>query len=222
VGPVTHHTLFGLDDYTTYYFAATAYDSNGNESGFSNEVVHLAQAPVIDDGANSGGGDPYDSTTDDGSYDNGGSLDPGDTYYEDPPLDDGSGSLDPPDAYYEDPSIDDGSASDPGESPAEYLMATVASVEYHTEGGRFSDAHLLITFTVLDTYGGPVSGASISFGLYQNGSSYLSGTLRTGANGTAVRKITNIPRGTYWAVITALDASELEWDGYYPENEFTK
>ncbi|MFB3924520.1 MAG: CFI-box-CTERM domain-containing protein [Syntrophales bacterium] len=30
----------GLDSTVTYYFAATAYDQSGNESGFSNEVVY--------------------------------------------------------------------------------------------------------------------------------------------------------------------------------------
>jgi hypothetical protein len=188
VGLITYHTLFGLDDSTTYYFAATAYDSNGNESGFSNEVVHLAQAPVVDDGANSGGSDPYDSSPDE-YFDDGGSLDPGDSSYEDPTFDDGSGSLDPSDTYYEDPIIDDGSAFDPVEPPAEYpTMATVASIEYHTEGGRFSDAHLLITFTVLDNLGGPVSGASLTFELFRNGSSFLSGTLKTGADGQPCAK----------------------------------
>jgi hypothetical protein len=83
VGPVTHHTLFGLDDYTTYYFAATAYDSNGNQSGFSNEVIHLAQSPIVDDGGYSGNDDPYDGAPDDTSYDNGGTPDPWEPPYED-------------------------------------------------------------------------------------------------------------------------------------------
>ncbi len=37
VGNATTHTLSGLSD-GTYYFAVTAYDSSGNESGFSTEV----------------------------------------------------------------------------------------------------------------------------------------------------------------------------------------
>src|SRR3989475_1991693 len=38
VGNVTSHTLSGLLEGQIYYFAATAYDSSRNESGFSNEV----------------------------------------------------------------------------------------------------------------------------------------------------------------------------------------
>ena len=40
VGNVTQYTIDGLDDYTVYYYAATAYDTDGNESGFSNEVIY--------------------------------------------------------------------------------------------------------------------------------------------------------------------------------------
>jgi len=38
VGNQTTHTLSGLTDGQTYYFAVTAYDTSGNESNFSNEV----------------------------------------------------------------------------------------------------------------------------------------------------------------------------------------
>ncbi|NOY84546.1 MAG: hypothetical protein GXO96_06965, partial [Nitrospirae bacterium] len=38
VGKVTTHTLTGLTNGTTYYFALTAYDTSTNESGFSAEV----------------------------------------------------------------------------------------------------------------------------------------------------------------------------------------
>ncbi len=41
VGNVTTYTVTGLADGQTYYFAATAYDTVGNESGYSNEVAHL-------------------------------------------------------------------------------------------------------------------------------------------------------------------------------------
>jgi hypothetical protein len=37
VGKLTQYTVTGLTD-ANYYFSATAYDSNGNESGFSFEV----------------------------------------------------------------------------------------------------------------------------------------------------------------------------------------
>ena len=38
VGNVTSYTVTGLNNNATYYFAATAYDTTGNESGYSNEV----------------------------------------------------------------------------------------------------------------------------------------------------------------------------------------
>lgn len=38
VGNQTNYTVIGLDDGVTYYFAVTAYDYDGNESGYSNEV----------------------------------------------------------------------------------------------------------------------------------------------------------------------------------------
>jgi len=38
VGKVTVYTVKGLTSGVRYYFAATAYDSSNNESGFSNEV----------------------------------------------------------------------------------------------------------------------------------------------------------------------------------------
>jgi len=37
-GSTTSHTIFGLDLNQAYYFVATAYDSYGHESGYSNEV----------------------------------------------------------------------------------------------------------------------------------------------------------------------------------------
>ncbi len=40
VGNVTTYTLTGLDPGALYYFAATAYDAQGNESGFSDEISY--------------------------------------------------------------------------------------------------------------------------------------------------------------------------------------
>jgi hypothetical protein len=40
VGDVTEVTLTGFDEGSTYYFAATAYDEDGNESAYSEELVH--------------------------------------------------------------------------------------------------------------------------------------------------------------------------------------
>jgi hypothetical protein len=38
VGDVTNYSLAGLNSGTRYYFAATAQDTMGNESSYSNEV----------------------------------------------------------------------------------------------------------------------------------------------------------------------------------------
>ncbi len=38
---VTEFTIPNLTVDTTYFFAATAYDSSGNESGYSNEISYL-------------------------------------------------------------------------------------------------------------------------------------------------------------------------------------
>ncbi len=41
VADVTDYTIQNLTVGTTYYFVATAYDTSGNESGYSNEVSYL-------------------------------------------------------------------------------------------------------------------------------------------------------------------------------------
>ncbi|MGB9436639.1 MAG: hypothetical protein WCB15_01750, partial [Desulfobacterales bacterium] len=46
VGDVTEYTLEDLDDGVTYYLAATAYDSETNESGYSVELVHSTGNPT--------------------------------------------------------------------------------------------------------------------------------------------------------------------------------
>jgi hypothetical protein len=45
VGDVTEYTLAELDDGVTYYLAATAYDDDANESGYSVELVHSTGNP---------------------------------------------------------------------------------------------------------------------------------------------------------------------------------
>jgi len=45
VGNVTNATILGLIPGVTYYFTATAYDSFGNQSGFSDEATYAVPAP---------------------------------------------------------------------------------------------------------------------------------------------------------------------------------
>ena len=45
VGNTTQHTLADLEDGATYYLAATAYDTYGNESAYSVELVHTISNP---------------------------------------------------------------------------------------------------------------------------------------------------------------------------------
>ena len=51
VGHVTSASLSGLDQHPVYYLAVTAYDTSGQESGFSNEVTYdLSQIDTDGDG----------------------------------------------------------------------------------------------------------------------------------------------------------------------------
>ncbi len=45
VGNLTQYSLSNLQDGVTYYFAVTAYDTEGNESGYSNEVSARENLP---------------------------------------------------------------------------------------------------------------------------------------------------------------------------------
>jgi hypothetical protein len=65
---VTTYTLTGLTDGATYFFAVTAYDTVGNESGYSNEVSYtvpgVPDIAVAGNGATIANGDTTPSATD--------------------------------------------------------------------------------------------------------------------------------------------------------------
>jgi hypothetical protein len=60
VGNNTTHTITGLQEGQVYYFAITAYDSDYNESGYSDEVVYSVSPSdtgvTVEKGGGSGGG----------------------------------------------------------------------------------------------------------------------------------------------------------------------
>ena len=56
VDNVTTYTVNNLTDGLTYYFAVTAYDTSGNESGYSNELSKTIQLPQYTLTINKGGG----------------------------------------------------------------------------------------------------------------------------------------------------------------------
>lgn len=46
-GTATTCTIYGLDDHTTYYFVARAFDTSNNESGDSDEVCYRPNSPPV-------------------------------------------------------------------------------------------------------------------------------------------------------------------------------
>jgi hypothetical protein len=55
-GNITSMVISGLETGVTYYFAAVAYDSSGNESGFSNEISYVVPTGASADTSSSGSG----------------------------------------------------------------------------------------------------------------------------------------------------------------------
>jgi len=109
-----------------------------------------------------------------------------------------------------------------GTPPEEPTIVSVASITYRTEGGKGGTKHLLITAALVDDFGGPVAGASVSIDTYLDGSWYAYGTSTTGTDGTATFKLANAPSGTYTTVVTDVTAGALTWVGGTPENEYDK
>ncbi len=68
VGNVLTYTVLNLTDGQTYYFAVTAYDTFGNESGYSNEVVYtvpgVPEINLVGNSVSIVDGDTTPSTTD--------------------------------------------------------------------------------------------------------------------------------------------------------------
>jgi hypothetical protein len=68
VGNITSTVVSGLEAGITYYFAAVAYDSQGSESGFSNEIVYAVPAAASIGSSSGSGGACFIATAAFGSY----------------------------------------------------------------------------------------------------------------------------------------------------------
>lgn len=106
-----------------------------------------------------------------------------------------------------------------GAPPEEPTTVSVVSITYSTIG---RGKHLLITVALEDDFGYPVADASVSIETYRDKSFYATGTGTTGTDGTLTYKLRNAPSGTYTTTVTDVTAAELTWDGFSPENSFTK
>ena len=99
---------------------------------------------------------------------------------------------------------------------------SVASITYATEGGKNKDKHLLITVSLLDDLGDPVSGASVPIDLFRDDSFVASGTGTSGTDGTLTFSLKNARSGVYTTTVTDVTADSLTWDGATPANSFSK
>lgn len=106
--------------------------------------------------------------------------------------------------------------------PAEATQAIVDSVSYSTEGGKNQNLHLGIASLVVDNFGNPVEGASVSITLNHDSGSSWSGTGVTDSSGKAAFKLNRAPSGCYSTTITDVSAANLTWDGTTPANNFCK
>ena len=98
----------------------------------------------------------------------------------------------------------------------------VDSITYVTVGGKNADKHLDIIVALVDNLGDPVSDASVSIELFQDGPLVASWTAATGTGGTVIFRLKNAPSGTYETNVTGVDAIGLTWDSSTPPNSFVK
>jgi hypothetical protein len=94
------------------------------------------------------------------------------------------------------------------------LKSRVKSITYSR-----SSSTLYVTFTVVDSSGQPVSGASIGLKVMRSGTSYATGSARTASNGTVTVSV-KASRGCYSTTVTGVTAPGLIWDGVTPSNSY--
>lgn len=130
VGNITEYTVVDLDDGGTYYLAATAYDRDGNESDYSEELVHTCRNPKPISPPEDSDGDGVPDDQDDFPFDPNETTDTdGDGLGNNADLDDDNDGM--PDIWEIqhglDPLIDDASGDPDGDginNLNEYLMGT--------------------------------------------------------------------------------------------------
>jgi hypothetical protein len=126
------------------------------------------------------------------------------------------------DAVYAAINPDDVSVTNTDNDAVEATEVSVALITYATQGGRRQDKNLLDTITVVDDFGAPVSGASVSIELDNSNGQSWTGTAATDSNGAVTFSLKNAPDGIYTTDILAIDATGLVWDGVTPANSYTK
>ncbi len=108
------------------------------------------------------------------------------------------------------------------EDPGTGSVASVASIDYSTRGGRFNDRHLDVAASVVNDSNEPVAGATVSIVLYLDGNPYASSSATTGSNGVAGYSYSNAPGGLYTTTVLNVVHDTFEWDGVTPPNGFEK
>jgi fibronectin type 3 domain-containing protein len=160
VGKTTQYTVTGLSAGQTYYFAATAYDTSGNESGYSNEVRYTTPTTATDtdgdglsdaDERNIYGTDPLKADTDgDGLRDGDEAAFWGRSWHED---DDGDGAINLLDRDSDSDGLRDGYDSTPGSAIVLPIAKAInaGGAAYKTHEGIAYEGNKL--FTGGSTYG---------------------------------------------------------------------
>ena len=99
-----------------------------------------------------------------------------------------------------------------GDQPTEPTKVSVSRFTYATTGGRNGDKHLSVSVALVDDFGDPVVGASVSSQLENDLGSSWTFTGTTGPEGTVTFSVLNAPSGWYTTKVTGVTAAGLAWD----------
>lgn len=109
-----------------------------------------------------------------------------------------------------------------GDPPADPTDAIVDNISYSTSGGKGGTKNLRVTVDVINDFGDPVAGASVSISLYRDGGLSGTGTASTGSSGSVTFQLRNAQSGCYTTDVTNVQSPGLNFDGTEPVNEFCK